>query len=366
VVDDEPKISEMFKTLFELEGFTCFTANDADTAMDQTLNIKPDLILSDITMPNVDGFEFRRRVLSSNEISKIPFVFLTSNNNDSFILNGYDLAAEDYILKSTNPTIILKKINAIFTSIAKVKDTTVGELSNAAKEIGSELIPEESPSFEGCLISKVHIPYQGIPGGDFVDFIKLNEDSMAVVVGDIMGKKWDAWFINFAFISYIRSSIRYELENSDSFNPAAILQSVNKSIIADTRLSNFFINVSLVIIDKKMNAIHYSGAGDLPLIQKSKTSDVTFHFSEGINLGIKENGFYNSTKINLETGDTFYIYTDGIIEVSGQSKELLGTNGLKTIIEKKSSVKDIVESVRLFSDDQFDDDLTLVSIKNLE
>jgi len=338
-------------------------ANDVPTAMMLIMKIKPDLILSDITMPNVDGFEFRKRVLENKELSNIPFVFLTSNDSDDSVLNGYDLSIEDYILKSTNPTILLKKIEAILSSVAKTQKSTVNELSDAAKEISSELMPEENPEFENYKIAKVHIPYNGIPGGDFIDYIKLNDDLLAVVVGDIVGKKWDAWFITFAFISYIRSSVRYEIENSDNPDPGTILQSVNKSVLADTNLANFFVNVSLILIDRKNNVIKYSGAGDLPLMQKTRDSNILLHKSEGINLGIREEGHYNTIEISAQKEDEFFVYTDGIIETVKDDNTMVGLEGLENLVKTNKNIKTVVDSVAAVSNNEFDDDLTLVSIK---
>lgn len=367
IVDDELVMSDMFKSLLELEGFVCFTANDVPTAMALVIKIKPDLIISDIMMPEIDGFEFRKQLLQNKELQNIPFVFLTSNSSETFLLKGYNLDIENYIPKTTSLTIVIKKVESIFQSAAKNELATVNELTNAAKKVRTELMPDTVPQLPNLEISQIHVPYKGIPGGDFIDYISFNDDLHAIVVADIMGKEWNAWFVKFAYVSYLRSAIRYKIENSTKNDPAEVLEFVNECLLHDTNLTNYFITVSLIILDSKNNTILYSGAGDLPLIQKTQNSEIILHQSEGINLGLKENGYYNTIEIKMQKGDSFLIYTDGLIEATDKNNEQFGLEGLINTLENKPEVilGDIFDTVKDFAEEEIDDDLTMIAIKHI-
>jgi sigma-B regulation protein RsbU (phosphoserine phosphatase) len=362
IVDDEPVLSDMFKSLFELEGFKCFTANDVNTALDLIVKINPDLIISDVMMPECDGFEFRKRVMEIEEAANIPFVFLTSKDNDEYVLKGYDLSIENYISKSTNLTILTKKIESLFKIKDKAEENKLEELTKAANEVSSELLPQEVPHVDGVKIAQQSIPFEGIPGGDFIDYITLKDGRLAIIVGDIMGKKWDAWFVSFAYISYLRSTIRHVIENFTNPDPADILTSLNDSILADNKLGNFFLSASIVLIDENKKTISFSGAGSLPMLQVDNKSDLKTYSSEGINLGILQDGSYDTSIINYKEGDKFYLYTDGLIEIYNPEKELLGFNKFKSILTENLDIFKTMDCIKSFGGNKFDDDVTMVSI----
>lgn len=366
LVDDEPEINNMFKMMFELEGFNCSTSTSAIQVLKEINRINPDIILSDINMPGVDGFAFRAQVLSDESLKDIPFVFLTSKEDDQSTLMGYKQSIDGYIPKSTNQMVIVEKVKAILESQNKHKQKAACEVFKAAKEISSDLFPQTPPDLSGIKFSHFHIPYKGIPGGDFIDYVSITDDIHAVIVGDVMGKKWGAWFLTFAFISYLRSSIRSHILGSKSLDPAEILRAVNESVFIDTRLANYLTAVSLVIIDLKKNNITYSGAGDLPMLHVKKDTGVISYTSGGISLGIQQDGLYDTTSVDLNRGDLFLLYTDGVTETIDESGMQFGINGFKNCLTGFSVEDNITEVVKKvlekYSGNNFIDDVTLLAI----
>jgi phosphoserine phosphatase RsbU/P len=103
-----------------------------------------------------------------------------------------------------------------------------------------KVVPETAPEINGFSISQWHQSYQGIPGGDFIDYYSLDDDNTAVILGDVMGKKWKAWYFAFAYAGYVRSALRGVLQDTKTYSPAVILQSVNKSVYQDAKISEVF------------------------------------------------------------------------------------------------------------------------------
>jgi two-component system sensor histidine kinase/response regulator len=102
IVDDTPKnLQVLGKTLHEI-GYNIAVANSGNQAIDSIKKEKPDLILLDIQMPEMDGFEVCTQLKANEETKDIPIVFLTANTESSFILKGFELGAVDYITKPFN------------------------------------------------------------------------------------------------------------------------------------------------------------------------------------------------------------------------------------------------------------------------
>lgn len=99
----------------------------------------------------------------------------------------------------------------------------IEQLKSAADSITMEVVPKSAPQFDGFNIQHWYVPYKGTPGGDFIDYFSISDDKLAIILGDIMGKQWGAWFFAFAFIGYIRSSIRVVLENDSELTTGDLL-----------------------------------------------------------------------------------------------------------------------------------------------
>ncbi len=365
LVEDQESVAKLFLYNFKKAGYIYEWAENGMEGYLIAQKFKPDIIVSDIMMPEVDGYEFRKMLLKDEKLKMIPFVFLTAKGDESAILSGYDLNIEDYIVKTSGPKIVLAKINALLKASQKERAKAVDEVHKAADNMGAKVIPDFAPTFEGFTIKHWHVPFQNIPGGDFIDYYKADDDNLVVVLGDIMGKKWGAWYFAVAYAGYVRSAIRMVLSENKELSPGTILNKVNNAVYNDERISDVFITLSILTINKKENIIKYSGAGDLPLIHKS---DITKSIkSNGILLGFKEIGKYEDIEIPIKKGDEFYIITDGIPETRCSDGEFFGEARLKKIIEQKNKEDDLLEKIiNEFTNatkNKFEDDISIIAIK---
>ena len=229
LVDDDKSLGMLFQYNLKKEGFKCEFTQSADEGLKKAKEFKPDLIISDIMMPEKDGFEFRRMILADDSLKGIPFVFLTSKGEEDDILEGYDLGITDYVLKTAGPRVVVAKVSAIVKSLGKERQKAVSELQHAADSMHVKVVPDKTPEFDGFNISQWHQTYKGIPGGDFLDYFTLDEDNLAIILGDVMGKKWGAWYFAFAYAGYVRSAIRVVLQNTKELTPSIILQQIGRA-----------------------------------------------------------------------------------------------------------------------------------------
>ncbi len=370
LVDDDLSLSKLFQYNLKKDGLECETASGVNEALEKIKKDIPDIIVSDIMMPEIDGFKFRKMLLDNPELKSIPFIFLSAKGEEKDILDGYDLGINDYIVKTAGPRVLVAKVNTILKSLNKERQKVVSELNEAADSLRAKVVPDKSPSLQGFQINHWHQPFQGIPGGDFLDYFTLDENNIAVVLGDVMGKKWGAWYFAFAYASYVRSAIRVVLQTGKEHSPEAILQQVNKSVYDDAKVSEVFSTLSIVIINSEEKTLQYTGAGDLPLLYKnSLTKEVTQVKSKGLLLGFAETGNYSSVKIKLNKNDLIFMITDGIIESRNEAGEQFGSGTLNKVVSTISDDDDPIEKIKSafydFTKSKFEDDISLITIKAL-
>ncbi len=365
LVEDEQNIARLFKFNLTRAGYNVEHASDGEEGFEKVKSFKPDLIISDIMMPRVDGFEFRKRLIADEKLKSIPFIFLTAKTSEEDILQGYDYDIQEYIVKTSSPKIILAKLKAILKSSEEQKSRGEMEVQAAAETLGATVVPEKFPELEGYTIKHWHVPYKKVPGGDFIDYVQIDENNLAVVLGDVMGKKWGAWYFAVAYAGYVRSAIRFVLQGEEKLTASKIVQRVNESIYFDERISEVFITLSIMIINKEENKINYCGAGDLPIIHFSN-GKVKIIKSTGLLLGFSMENRYVDEEIPLTKGDEIYMMTDGILEARDYDGIPIESSGFIKIIKEKDEgdiLANIKSKVMDITDGHFDDDISVISVK---
>ncbi len=365
LVEDDKNIARLIKYNLDKGGYEVAHAINGALGYKLLETFKPDIIISDIMMPEVDGFAFRKMLLNSPEFKSIPFVFLTAKGEEDDILKGYDLEIQDYIVKTSSPKIILAKLKSLINSSEVQQAKGEDEIKKAAVAMGTKVVPDTVPEFEGYKITQLHKPFNDIPGGDFTDYVKIDDNTFVIILGDVMGKKWGAWYFAVAYAGYVRSAIRSALNDTKEFSASKIMQRVNESVYTDERISDVFVTLSILVIDKTKDTIGYCGAGDIPLFHLSK-GEVTLIKSEGTLLGFGKDGGYETVNISLLPNDEIFVLTDGIIETRDIKGESIENERLIEIILEKGdndSLQFIEEKVAKLTNNKFEDDTTIICIQ---
>lgn len=349
LVDDNQLFLKMLSQAFKKAGIDCITADSGMVALEILATMVPDAILSDYEMPGMNGIEFRQQLMSDVTFKDIPFIFLTYIIDNDLMVKGLDLQAVDYVIKDTPVNVIVSKLNNLIYTVQKQQELSKSELKKAAEALNVKSIPTKTPDINGFEINFWHRPYQDIPGGDFIDFIQADERYSFVVLGDIMGKKWMAWFFTFSFLSYIRSAIRFCILSKD-YSVGSILQKVNDVICLDDVLKDILSSLSLLMIDNETHVITYSGAGDLPLLHyKAETLTLKQINGDGLLLGLFADSNYSEQLIELAENDQLFIFTDGMIDFSdsngNKSDYNSFSNKIYCLLNKKHSFKRIKDEL---------------------
>ncbi len=147
LVDDEPGLREAVQAYLEDSGFTVSTASNAKEGLQRLEQQPPDLVISDIMMPQVDGYQFLRQVRENPRFRALPFVFLTARGMTSDRIQGYQAGCDDYISKPFDPDELVAIVeNRLDRRAAIVPEATdeggpsIADLANQIAQIRDMLI----------------------------------------------------------------------------------------------------------------------------------------------------------------------------------------------------------------------------------
>lgn len=122
IVDDEPDILEFLRYNLKKEGYNVVTANDGRQAIEVAEREKPNLIILDIMMPELDGVETCRILRSRKEFALTPVAFLTARDEDFSQITALDVGGDDYITKPIKPRVLVSRINALLRRADRLAD----------------------------------------------------------------------------------------------------------------------------------------------------------------------------------------------------------------------------------------------------
>jgi sigma-B regulation protein RsbU (phosphoserine phosphatase) len=330
-------------------------------------SVKPDLIVADVMMPEIDGYKFREMLLTNSETASIPFVFLSNISSEKEILDSFGRDIMDYLQKDRGHKIIVAKILALLKSLNKERSKVVTELHEASEMLKTSVVAEKFPEFENFEIQYWHLPFTGIPGGDFIDHFLLEKDHLALILGDVMGKKWGAWYFAYAYAGYIRSAIHSVIAEGEVSSPGKIISKVNKLVYQDSKISEVFSTLSVVVINRREMTLRYSGAGDMPILFKNGLkNEIKKIDSKGMLLGFNNNAVFDDVIIQMNSGDIVLLSTDGMIECRDADGNHFGLNKLVMTIQKENfnqaPVAVLKEDIKNFNQLTFDDDVSVITI----
>lgn len=236
------------------------------------------------------------------------------------------------------------------------------EEARMARNIQVNFLPKSNPEIPKYDIVGKSIPALNV-GGDYYDFISLDDHRLAICLGDVSGNGLAAALVMANLQATIRSQA---LSGTD---PDKCLEKANTLLYGSTD-ARTFVSLFYGILDTRKHTLKYANAGqDLPLVFSSKNKPLPLTES-GIALGMIENVSYKSEEIDIHRGDRLLIYSDGVREAMNERKEEFGDEKLQQIVQHNGTVsatvliKKIVDVVHAhFGNMPQNDDMTLVILK---
>lgn len=117
VIEDDPSLNEILRIALKGGGYDVSIAVDGETGLKEVMSARTDLILLDIMLPRIDGYEVCRRIRASATIRDVPIIMLTAKGEERDIIKGLDLGANDYITKPFSRPVLLARIRAVLRTV---------------------------------------------------------------------------------------------------------------------------------------------------------------------------------------------------------------------------------------------------------
>jgi len=339
-VDDTPENLDVVKGILARD-YTVKAAINGQMALKIVEKAPPDLILLDIMMPGMSGYEVCEQLKANPATKDIPVIFLTAMEQTSDEAKGFELGAADYITKPVNPPILearvmthlalkqsMDELQAAYGVIKQQKDRMQDEL-NVGHTIQMSMLPQAFPAFPDRTEFDLHAllkPAREV-GGDFYDFFLLDEDRICLVVGDVSGKGVPAAL----FMAVSQTMIKTAAKGDTS--PASIVTRVNDALSADNPTS-MFVTLFLAIVDFRSGCFSYCNAGhNPPYIVHADGGLTCLNQRHGVVMGAMEELAYGESEGKLQEGDALFLFTDGVTEAMDTKGQLYGETSLEQLLE---------------------------------
>jgi sigma-B regulation protein RsbU (phosphoserine phosphatase) len=337
VVDDNEDNRYTLTRRLMREGYTNLTtANDGQQALDLLSAGSFDLVLLDVMMPGLNGYDVLERMHADPRLRHIPVIMISALDEVDSVIRCIDLGAEDYLSKPFNPTLLRARVAATLER-KRLRDEVVDALNQieaelqTARDIQLSMVPNEFVAPTAARPIEVFAtlePARRI-GGDLYDFFWGEDGRSYFLVADVSDKGAPAAL----FMARTKASIRlvatlYRMPDGAKMEPHLIMAKVNEGLSLENQ-QGMFVTVFLGIIDHATTTLSYCNAGhNLPYIISAANGVSVLDGARSKPLGIRPTFTYETATLKLSQGDTIFVFTDGITEALNVTDELFSEERL--------------------------------------
>jgi phosphoserine phosphatase RsbU/P len=327
IVDDSRTIVVLINSILK-EDYDTVTASDGLQAIEVNNREKPDLILMDVEMPNMNGYEACKIIKEQNITSFIPIIFITSKGDLQSMKTGLKAGAEDYLTKPFESEELLARVQAVlrtkklYNQLMEAYALIDRERDTIAR-IQKSLLCQELPKIPGF---NFFADYQASAkaSGDYYDFIRIDDDHLGVLVADVSGHGSPAAVI----MAMMRVLLRSFLAKIHS--PKEVLETLN-STLCENQNSGHFITAFYGVIHLPSRKMTYASAGHNPplLIEYETGSVQRLNTQKGFPLMIHCQNEIEEREIFMPANSKLICYTDGLTEARGRGTDMYGLKRLE-------------------------------------
>jgi len=375
VVDDDLTNRLVLCALLKDFGFISIESENGEQAVSEVENKHIDIILLDVMMPVMDGYE-TARIIKSMTDRFIPIIFLTAMTDESSLVKCIDSGGDDFLTKPYNQVILKSKINSmlrisrLYQSIEE-KNSEINERNfqmqeemNVSKKLFDKLSKNDMRGEKTGL--KYSMSPMSMFNGDLILTEKNQTSGLDVIVGDFTGHGLSA------AIGAIPVSDVFQAMTKKCFAFTDLLKEANEKLI-DLLPTQMFMACVFMNVDRTNNILSIVNCG-LPDVYLYRGNGIVRTFkSNNIPLGIAKvaSSQFEVEMETLEFGDRLYIATDGIMEAHSTDGEMFGLDRLLDVIAKNTHSETLFETilseVAHFSEGAAQqDDITLLELCHLE
>jgi len=336
LVDDDPENIEIVNSILGEKHEIRVAKNGVKALELANTEPTPGLILLDVIMPHMDGYEVCKHLKADAKTRDIPVIFLTGKTDVADETRGFEVGAVDYIHKPFSPPIVTARVRTqlmlrdAHETVARQLATLNSELE-MARQVQSSILPREIPELSGLEIVARYLPMRSV-AGDFYDFLVLDEKHLGILIADVSGHGLPSALI----ASMLQSALAWQCPHAS--DPGQVLSGLNRSI--NGKFESHFVTAAYLFVDLENGTLKYSGAAHPPLLLwQAKLGRATEYVENGLMLGPFADPSYSSVGLPMEQGDRVVLFTDGVVEAKNSSGKEFGVERVRHILESKHDLR---------------------------
>lgn len=402
IVDDDEINRETFLELIHHYDFDVDAVADGRSALEMIEQHDYDVVLLDIGMPVMNGFEVLSRIRGQRPPTELPVIMITGLDQRDHVLEALKLGANDYVVKPFDPAVVVARIRTQL-SLKRAVDRIVrlehdmesknreleqanSELQQAYRHIKSDLeaaaqvqralLPTSLPVMPGVSFCWAYRPCEEL-AGDSLNVFQLDESHVAFYLLDVSGHGVRAALLSVA-ISRILSPLTDQASlvqrwSSDASRleptpPNLVAEELNRRFQLDLETYQFF-TFFYGVLNTRTHELQYVCAGQTgPIHAQAEGAPVNLN-NPGIAIGVVPDPHYQQRRLQLEPGDRLYLYSDGLDEARNADKQQFGREGVIRSVSATrdvgldQSLKELVRAAEGWAGRPFDDDVSAIALE---
>ncbi|MDH4608924.1 two-component system response regulator RssB [Pseudomonas sp. BN102] len=349
IIDDDEVVRASLAAYLEDSGFSVRQASNGLQGLQVFERDRPDLVICDLRMPQVDGLELIRRI--SELESETPVIVVSGAGVMSDAVEALRLGAADYLIKPLEDLAVLEHSvrRALDRSALRLENRRYREKleaanrelqaslhllqedQNAGRQVQMNMLPVTPWMVDGLRFAHQIIPSLYL-SGDFVDYFRVDERRVAFYLADVSGHGASSAFVT-VLLKFMTTRLLYESRRNGTlpeFKPSEVLGHINRGLI-NCKLGK---HVTMLggVIDEQSGKLTYSIGGHLPLPVLYSEGKASYLAGKGLPVGLFDEASYDDHVIELPPAFSLTLLSDGILD-------LLPGNTLK---DKEAALPDLV------------------------
>lgn len=339
VADDDAASRKLLSRILTRAGFQCSEAPDGIEALKLLHADPPSLLLLDYDMPGMNGAEVLKQLRKDGNaiVAQIPAIMLTGHGGEESEVLCLEAGADDFVTKPINDAVLRARIDtqlrlrSMRSQLQKQNDELEAWRHNlerdleAARLTQQSLIPQKPPVLPGWEISACYRPVIQV-GGDIYGWLRMADGRTLFWIADATGHGASA-----ALITTL-AKLLFHHGTAENSQPVAIMEAVNndfRSIFG----ARSFMTAMCVALDSATGRASVVGAGHPPLLVARVGGRTESIPSSAPPLGLLERSQFVETDVDLEPGDAFFLYTDGIYGSGHEENPRLSSKRLAEMLQ---------------------------------
>jgi phosphoserine phosphatase RsbU/P len=341
IVDDDPYSRESAEALLMKENYKLFFAENGFEAIEFTKKHDPDLILLDIMMPQMDGFEVCRKIREDETIAEVPIILVTALDDKDSKISGLEAGADDFISKPYDRLELRTRVRTITRlnryrvlhderdekeTITKQRDiiaiqkTELTDSIEYAKRIQTAVLTPLDYINKTLPNNFILFKPKAIVSGDFYWVTEKNGIKI-IAVGDCTGHGVPGALMTMLGMSFLNEIISQNIE----LKPNIILDKLRTKIVqalnqpGKEEISRDGMDIALCMIDMKNMKLQFAGAINPLILIRNKDLQIIKADRMSVGMENREEVSFSDNNLDINIGDVLYMSTDGFQDQFGGS-----------------------------------------------